>query len=112
MGAPARNGRGVGTGWRGLSAGGGGADSGDASAAAMLLRGPCWGFILRIQVLPTLQRLYDFGGGVVVARPWVSEQSMSAAPWCRGGDALPDVSGGTKVVRLVILGFMEAVTGW
>ena len=27
-------------------------------------------------------------------------------------DALPGVSGGTKVVQLVILDFMEAVTGW
>ena len=57
------------------------------------------------------QRLYDFGGSVVVARPWVFGQSVSTVPWCRGGDTLPGVSGGTKVVRLVILGFLEAVTG-
>ena len=42
----------------------------EALTAAMLWRGPCWGFILRIQELPTLQRLYDFGGGVVVPQPW------------------------------------------
>ena len=104
---PVPSGRGVRVGRRGLSTGGGGTDGGDA-----LVGGCAGGFILRIQVLPTLQRLYDFGGGVVVAQPWVSVQTVSAAPWCRDGDALPGVSGGTKVVRLVILGFKEAVTGW
>ena len=92
--------------------GGGSRTVAEALTAAMLWRGPCWGFILRIQVLPTLQQLYDFGGGVMVARPSVSRRSVSAAPWCRGRDALPGISGGTKVVRLVILGFLEAVTGW
>ena len=104
---PVPSGCGVRVGRRGLSTGGGGTDGGDALAG-----GCAGGFILRIQVLPTLQQLYDFGGGVMVARPSVPGRSVSAAPWCRGGDALPGISGGTKVVRLVILGFLEAVMGW
>jgi hypothetical protein len=54
---------------------------------------------LCIQVLPTIQRLYDFANGVVVV--W---------PWYRSEDAQSGISGGTKVVWLVIL--MEVVMGW
>jgi hypothetical protein len=92
--------------------GGAGYAGGDAStAAAKHRREAALGLLPALRGASLSSALCVFGGGVVVARPWVSGQSVFAAPWCRGGDALPDVSGGTSVVRPVILVFMEAVAG-
>jgi hypothetical protein len=82
------------------------------TAAWTLRRGPRVGASFCSSRCFPLFSDYDFGGDIVVVRPWVSRWSLSVASWCRNREALLGVFGGTKVVRLVILGFMEAMTRW